>query len=91
MVAVRALTAMLLRIVIIVFLIGAIVFGVRRIMIDWRERFRALDAEDAARRRARDQSERAAPGVIELKRDADGVYRPGDGPDDTGGTSDKSG
>lgn len=68
---------MMLRVLVFAVVVGAIVIGVRRIVSDWRERFRALDKEDDERRRARDLKEREQPGVIALKRDADGVYRPG--------------
>jgi hypothetical protein len=67
---------MLLRILIGLFIVGAIYFGVRRIWRDWQGQFRMQDRA----RRQRDLAERDRPDVIELKRDGDGVYRP-DRPD----------
>jgi hypothetical protein len=69
---------MLLRILVITFIIALVVLGARRIWRDWSGQFRKLDQEDDARRRARDLAERKRPDVIELKRDKDGTYRPGD-------------
>ena len=66
------MTAVLLRFVIFVVVIGAIYFGVRGIWRDWTRQFRA----DDQRVRQRDLSERKRPDVIDLKRDGDGVYRP---------------
>lgn len=61
----------LLRIAVYAIIAGAIYFGVRRILLDWRGRFRDLDQS----RRERDLRERERPDVIDLKRDKDGVYR----------------
>ncbi|HVY50776.1 MAG TPA: hypothetical protein VHA07_04370 [Devosia sp.] len=69
------MTGLLLRIVIIVLIAGAIYAGVRRIWRDWTSQFRA---EEKAIR-DRDRKERDAPGVITLKRDKDGTFRPPDG------------
>lgn len=66
------MTGLLLRIVIIVLIAGAIYAGVRRIWRDWTSQFRA---EEKAIR-DRDRKERDAPGVITLKRDKDGTFRP---------------
>ena len=72
---------MLLRILIFVVIAIAIYLGIRKIWRDWSGAFRAEDAEARRLRRERDLREREQPGVIDLKRDKDGTYRPGD--DDT--------
>ena len=72
---------MLLRILIFVVIAIAIYLGVRKIWRDWTGAFKAEDAEARRLRRERDLREREQPGVIDLKRDKDGTYRPGD--DDT--------
>ena len=64
----------LLRILIIVAILAAIAYGLRRIWRDWNKSFKA---EDDARHQ-RDLKERAQPGIIELKRSDDGVFRPPD-------------
>ncbi|MEQ8600192.1 MAG: hypothetical protein RLP98_09715 [Devosia sp.] len=70
---------MLLRILLFVGLGLLIYFGIRRIWKDWTNKFNH-DAEEAKRiARERDRAERAKPGVIDLKRDDDGTYRPKDG------------
>ncbi|AVF02732.1 MAG: hypothetical protein Devi2KO_16390 [Devosia indica] len=70
---------MLLRILLFVGLGLLIYFGIRRIWKDWTNKFNH-DAEEAKRiARERDRAERAKPGVIDLKRDEDGTYRPKDG------------
>mgnify|MGYP000580823650 CR=1 FL=1 len=70
---------MLLRILLFVGLGLLIYFGIRRIWKDWTNKFNH-DAEEAKRiARERDRAERAKPGVIDLKRDNDGTYRPKDG------------
>ena len=68
------MTTVLLRALIIVLIAGAIYLGLRRIWRDWTKQFRA---EDKAIH-ARDLKERDAPGVITLKRDKDGTFRPPD-------------
>lgn len=69
------MTAVALRILIFLVVIGAVYFGVRRIWRDWRNQFKRV--EEAERRR--DLKERQRPDVITLKRSNDGVFRPGDG------------
>ena len=65
--------------VIIIALIGlAILWGLRRIWRDWTGHFNAEEQENRRLRRERDLRERQQPGVIDLKRDKDGTYRPGD-------------
>lgn len=66
------MTGLILRIAVIVALGLAIAWGLRRIWRDWTGHFRAQDK--AAHER--DLKERQRPDVIELKRDADGTYRP---------------
>lgn len=65
--------------VLIIAVIGlAILWGLRRIWRDWTGHFNAEEQEAKRLRRERDQHERAQPGVIDLKRDDDGTFRPGD-------------
>ncbi len=71
-------TGMLLRVIIFVVIGLAIYLGVRKIWRDWTGQFKADDAEAKRLRRERDLRERAQPGVIDLKRDQDGTFRPGD-------------
>lgn len=69
---------MLLRILLFVGLAIFVYLGVRRIWKDWSGKFNA-DAEEAKRiARERDRAERHQPGVIDLKRDNDGTFRPND-------------
>ena len=68
------MTALLLKVVIIALIAGAIYLGVRRIWRDWSNQFRA---EEKAIH-DRDLKERDQPGVITLKRDKDGTFRPPD-------------
>ncbi len=76
MVALRALipkeVAIILKLLIYGFIAAAIYFGLRRIMVDWRHKFRDMDQKT----RERDLKERQRPDVVELKRDKDGVFRP---------------
>jgi hypothetical protein len=67
-------TAVLLRALVIVLIAGAIYLGLRRIWRDWTKQFRT---EEKAIH-DRDVKERDAPGVITLKRDKDGTFRPPD-------------
>ena len=66
------MTALLLRLLVTLLIIGAVTFGVRRIWRDWTKQFRA--EEKAVHER--DLRERDQPGVITLKRDKDGTFRP---------------
>jgi flagellar biosynthesis/type III secretory pathway M-ring protein FliF/YscJ len=63
-------------------IVGIIVFiGLRTIMRDWKKQFQAEDREKVERKKAlleRNRQEARKPGVVTLKRGADGVYRPGD-------------
>lgn len=69
---------MLLRVIIFAIIGLAIYLGVRKIWRDWTGQFKADEQEAKRLRRERDQHERAQPGVIDLKRDEDGTFRPGD-------------
>lgn len=71
---------MILRLLIFAVIIGAIYLGIRSILRDWKKRFQDLDKQA----RERDLKERKRPDVLELKRDKDGVYRPGGDQDDKG-------
>lgn len=79
------MTGMLLRVIIFVVIGLAIYLGVRKIWRDWTGQFKADDEEARRLRRERDLRERAQPGVIDLKRDQDGTFRPGDKEDDRRG------
>ncbi len=73
---------MFLRILIFAVLGLMIYFGIRRIWRDWTGKFAADEKEALRLRRERDLREREQPGVIDLKRDDDGTYRPGNKDDD---------
>ena len=65
--------------VIIITVIGlAIFWSLRKIWRDWTGHFNAEEQEQKRLRRERDLREREQPGVIDLKRDKDGTFRPGD-------------
>lgn len=70
------MTAVIIRILIFVAVVLAIAWGVRKIWRDWKGEFKAVDRA----RHERDLREREQPGVVTLKRDKDGKFRPpGDG------------
>jgi len=69
---------MLLRILIFVVLAIFIYLGVMKIWRDWTRQFKSEDEETRRLRRERDLREREQPGVIDLKRDEDGRFRPED-------------
>ena len=66
------MTGFLLRFIVISLIVGAIYVGVRRIWRDWTRQFKS--EEQAVHQR--DLKERDQPGVITLKRDKDGTFRP---------------
>jgi hypothetical protein len=66
------MTALLLRLVLFVAIGIAVWWGIRKIWRDWTGAFRA---EDKARL-DRDRRDRAQGGMITLKRDKDGKFRP---------------
>lgn len=72
------MTALLLRVVLFVVLGLMVYLGIRRIWRDWTGKFNADEQEARRLRRERDLREREQPGVIDLKRDSDGTFRPGE-------------
>jgi hypothetical protein len=72
------MTYIFLRLAIYVGIALIIYLGVRKIWRDWTGTFKKQDDEAHRVRRERDLRERAQPGVIDLKRDKDGTFRPGD-------------
>ncbi len=68
------MTGIIIRLLTYVIIGAAIYFGIRRIINDWREQFK----KDDQAVRERDLKERDQPGVVELKKDQDGVFRPGE-------------
>ena len=74
------MTGFLLRLIVIALIAGAIYVGVRRIWRDWTKQFKS--EEQAVHQR--DLKERDQPGVITLKRDKDGTFRPPDNDNKTG-------
>lgn len=72
------MTGILLRVIIFAIIGIAIYLGIRKIWRDWTGAFRSEDEEVRRLRRERDLRERQQPGVIDLKRDQDGTFRPGD-------------
>lgn len=72
------MSGILLRVIIFAIIGIAIYLGIRRIWNDWTGQFKAEDEEARRLRRERDLREREQPGVIDLKRDKDGTYRPGE-------------
>ena len=69
---------MLLRVLLFAVLAIVIYLGVMKIGRDWTRQFKTEDAEARRLRRERDLRERQQPGVIDLKRDEDGRFRPED-------------
>ena len=68
------MTGLLIRLIVIAVIVGIIYTGVRRIWRDFSKQFRAEEKQI----HERDLKEREAPGVITLKRDKDGTFRPPD-------------
>ena len=69
---------MLLRVLVFLALAIFIYLGVAKIWRDWTRQFKSDDEQDRRLRRERDLRERDKPGVIDLKRDIDGRFRPED-------------
>lgn len=69
---------MLLRIIIFLVIGLIIYFGIRRIWMDWSNKFKKDEEQARLTRRERDRAERERPDVIDLKQDKDGTYRPQD-------------
>ncbi|GLQ10746.1 hypothetical protein GCM10007913_26780 [Devosia yakushimensis] len=76
------MTGIIIRILIFALIFGAIYLGLRKIWRDWKGQFKAEDEEARQLRRERDLRERQQPGVIDLKRDNDGTFRPNGKDDD---------
>lgn len=70
------MTGIIIRILIFALVFGAIYLGLRKIWRDWKGQFKAEDEAARQLRRERDLRERQQPGVIDLKRDDDGTFRP---------------
>lgn len=71
------MTAVIVRILIFVAIFLAIAWGLRRIWRDWKGTFQAEDKARLDRDRAeRDRMRASDSGMITLKRDKDGKYRP---------------
>ena len=66
------MTGLVIRVLIVGFIFWLIFTGVRRIWRDWTKQFRVEEQQI----HQRDLRERDAPGVITLKRDKDGTFRP---------------
>tara|TARA_R110002124_G_scaffold250589_3_gene415672 strand:- start:4984 stop:5208 length:225 start_codon:yes stop_codon:yes gene_type:complete len=69
---------MLLRVLVFLALAIFIYLGVAKIWRDWSRQFKSDDEETRRLRRERDARERQKPGIIDLKRDEDGRFRPDD-------------
>jgi hypothetical protein len=69
-------TALILRIIIITVIGLAIFWGARRIWRDWSGAFKAEDQARLDRDRAERDNIKRADGMITLKRDKDGKFRP---------------
>ena len=72
------MTAIFIRMAIYVGIALIIYLSIRKIWRDCTGTMKQEDAEALRLRRERDLRERAQPGVIDLKRDKDGTFRPGD-------------
>ena len=66
------MTGLIIRIVVIGFIFWLIYAGIRRIWREWTKQFRVEEKQI----HERDLRERDSPGVITLKRDKDGTFRP---------------
>ncbi|MFK4813014.1 hypothetical protein ACI3KW_22685 [Devosia sp. ZW T5_3] len=76
------MTGFIIRILIFAVVFGVIYLGIRKIWRDWKGQFKADDEAARQLRRERDLRERQQPGVIDLKRDNDGTFRPNGKDDD---------
>jgi len=63
-----------MRLILYLIIFAAIYYGVRKIITDWRDRYKELDEQ----KHQRDLKERDRGDVIDLSPDEDGVYRPDD-------------
>lgn len=64
----------LMKLAIYAIIFGIISFALKKIWADWQQKFKSDDEEI----HKRDLKERDRPDVVDLKRDRDGVFRPGD-------------
>jgi hypothetical protein len=76
------MTGFIIRILIFAVVFGIIYLGIRKIWRDWKGQFKSDDEAARQLRRERDLRERQQPGVIDLKRDNDGTFRPNGKDDD---------
>ena len=76
------MTGFIIRILIFAVIFGVIYLGIRKIWRDWKGQFKSEDEAARQLRRERDLRERQQPGVIDLKRDNDGTFRPNGKDDD---------
>ncbi|UXN73670.1 hypothetical protein N8D56_23400 [Devosia sp. A8/3-2] len=76
------MTGFIIRILIFAVVFGVIYLGIRKIWRDWKGQFKSDDEAARQLRRERDLRERQQPGVIDLKRDNDGTFRPNGKDDD---------
>ena len=76
------MTGFIIRILIFAVVFGIIYLGIRKIWRDWKGQFKSDDEAARQLRRERDLRERQQPGVIDLKRDNDGTFRPNGKGDD---------
>jgi uncharacterized protein YpmB len=76
------MTGFIIRILIFAVVFGVIYLGIRKIWRDWKGQFKSEDEAARQLRRERDLRERQQPGVIDLKRDNDGTFRPNGKDDD---------
>lgn len=73
------MTGFIIRVLIFAAIFLAIAWGVRKIWRDWRGAFKAEDKARLERDRAeRERMRSAQSGLINLKRDKDGKFRPED-------------
>ncbi len=72
------MSAVFLRVLVILVIGAMLFFGARRIWRDWKGAIKSQDAETLRLRRERDLRERQRPDVITLERDKDGTFRPPD-------------
>ncbi len=63
-----------MRILLYLVIFAIIYFGIKKIVTDWRNRFREIDKKT----RERDIKERKRNDIVNLKKDKDGVFRPDD-------------
>ena len=66
------MTGAILKFLVVAFIFWLIYAGIRRIWREWTKQFRVEEKQI----HERDLRERDAPGVITLKRDKDGTFRP---------------